>query len=518
MTLDSTHYRCLSCQQNRASHFCEDCGSVLCSECLQSKYSDYTICKECHHPFGKDEQDAELEACPECESENLSTARRTEDMCPQCHSGRIMPVEEKRRTLAQGMRQSVMMIQYGHTKLREFASRLDSAKRTLVSLRMANFLHYHWLEEKLEEIQDELPAIKNRVGSQAEITARRMAAETNGLIDYIRWTPEQFPFIEGVTNRVRELGEQYRQNTDDALDECRVKLAELTEQLDGLNYYRGEFSEFYNHIELAVNELPVCALPDIKVVGSDFLKNDKASGTLYITNKRIILVAETGIVRKKTGPVFDFPLLYLNAVEEDGRLRKRLVLRMKQGYLRISCSDETMQVLPDYISIAQRFEKYVQTDLQRVRKIEQKNVNISDVRMKIERLVHSLLSGEIEPDFQERYRNPFRPGFNRLHGGSAPLGEGYVHSGDLRNELERRFGERGYRSPRPSYQEGGTIDLLKRNAREIDDAIQDTIEMMRRGHLGAEDFIRRYRGLVRDSYYTKREIERKGRSSWGQGY
>ena len=515
MTSDSSRYRCQSCQHNRASHLCEDCGSVLCSECLKNRHSDYTICKDCHYPFNSDQDGEKLEICPECESDNLSTARRTEDMCPECHSIRIVMVEEKRRSLAQEMRQAVMSIQYGYTKLREFTTRLDSAKRNLVSLRMANFLHYHWLEEKFEEIQEELPAIKNRIGSQAEIIARQIAAETNGLINYNRWTPEQFPFIEGVTNRVKELGSQYKQNADEALHACRVKLKELTEQIDGLSYYRSEFSDFYEHVDLAVNELPVCALPDIKVVGSDFLKNDKAEGTLYITNRRIILVAETGRLRKKTGPVFDFPLLYLNTVEEDGRLRKRLVLRMKQGYLRISCSEETMQVLPDYLSIAQRFEKYVQTDMQRVRKIEQVNVNISDVRMKIERLVHSLLSGEIEPEYRDRYGEPFGHRDDRIYRGRTPLGEGYVQRDELKDELQRRFGQREERRYDSPHDESGNFDLLKRNAIEIDNAIQDTIEMMRRGHLGAEDFIRRYRGLVRDSYYTKREMERIRRPTRG---
>ncbi len=142
-----------------------------------------------------------------------------------------------------------------------------------------------------------------------------------------------------------------------------------------------------------MNELPVCALPDIKVVGSNFLKNDKAEGTMYITNKRLIFVAETGRLRKKTEIVFDFPLVYLKEIEEDGRLRKKLVLKMKQGNVRISCNEETKKILPDYIEIARRFERYMQTDLQRVRKIEQKSVSISDVRLKIEGLIYSLLSG-----------------------------------------------------------------------------------------------------------------------------
>jgi len=519
LTLDSSSHRCPVCQRNRASHMCEDCGTVLCSECLDSRTKEYHMCRDCHATLTTS-QDDEIDVCPECESENIDAGRRTADICPRCHSTRIILLEERRRALAQELRHSIMSIQYGHTKLREFTSKLDTAKRTLVSLRMANFLHYHWIEEKVESVQDEMPAIKSRIGHQAEIVAKQIAAETKGLLDYTKWTPAQFPFIEGVRNRVEELGNYYKQHVDDSLDEVRPRLKEVMAQLDGLSYHRKEFTEFYEYGDLSVNELPVAALPDIRVVGSNFLKNDKAYGTLFITNKRLFLVAETGRLRKKTEIVFQFPLMYLKEIEEDGRLRKRLVLRLKQGDLKISCSEDTKKVMPDYIEIARRFEKYMQSDLQRVRKIEQKNLNISDVRLKIEGLVYSLLStsgGNTATEASQGYTS--KPDFfqigttpPRYHRREAP----YDYSTAFKERLEDTIGRVDYRQE-PSYGVAGPdIEYLRRNAMEIQNAINETVHLMRNGHLEPEDFIRRYRGLMRDSYNTKREIERATRQ--GQGY
>ncbi|MFW9944618.1 MAG: hypothetical protein ACFFB7_06435 [Candidatus Sifarchaeia archaeon] len=404
-----------------------------------------------------------------------------------------------------------MNIQHGHTKLRDFANRLDSAKRILVSLRMANFLHYHWLEEKIESIQEELPAIKNRIGNQAEIVARRMAAETTGLIDYNRWTPEQFPFIEGVTNRVVEISNHYKQNVDDALNEVIPKLEDVSTQLEGLSYHRTEFKEFYEHVEVSVNELPVCALPDIRVVGSNFLKQDKAEGTLFITNKRLIFIAETGRLRKKTETIFDFPLVYLKEIDEVGRLTKKLVLRLKQGNLRISCNEETKKVLPDYLEIARRFEKYMQTDMQRVRKIEQKSISISDVRLKIEGLVYTLLSGG--GDWAQQQPSTRRP-FGVTRDSDPDRFRDYAFRKDyhdnsrrFRDHLEDTYGRSGYGYLGPDKE----LETLRRDAIEIDEAIDETLQLMRNGHLVTEDFIRRYRGLMRDSYNTKRELERISR-------
>ncbi|MFW9980884.1 MAG: hypothetical protein ACFFE3_03075, partial [Candidatus Thorarchaeota archaeon] len=308
MTEDPSLGKCRSCQSNIATHMCEDCGAAICSDCLDSNSSEYTVCGDCHHTLGTPGYGEKFEECPECESVNLSKGRRTIDICPRCHSSRVVLLEDRRRSLALDMRHAIMSIQYGHTKLREFTSKLVVAKRLLVSLRMANFLHYRWIEEKIEGIQQELPAIKNRISSQAEITAKRMAAETKNFIDYNLWNPTQFPFIEGITNRITEMGIYYKQNVEQALDPLRSTLRDVRKQLDGLEYYKGQFTTFYEHNQLSVGELPVCALPEIKVAGSDFLKNDKALGTLFLTNKRLLFIAETGRVRKKMETVFDFPL------------------------------------------------------------------------------------------------------------------------------------------------------------------------------------------------------------------
>ena len=363
---------------------CEDCGVVLCLECLETRTSKYHLCADCHHILGTPLPGEKFESCPECESENLTLGKKIEEICPRCHSKRTGSIEERRRHLAQEMRHAITGLQYGYIKLKEVTNRLLSTKRLLVSLRMASFLHYKWLEDRIEETQDEILAIKNRISNQAEIVAKKMAAETRGLIDYNTWAPTQFPVIEGVINRMTDLSRQYKRNIDESLEGIRASLKDLDRQLEGLNYYRKEFTGFYDYAELSVNELPVCALPDIRIDGSDFLKNDKATGTLYITNTRIVFIAETGRVRKRTDVVFDFPLLYLNGFEEDGRLRKRLVLKLKQGDIKIACSEQTKKVLPDFVEIAKKFDRYVQTDLQRIRKLEQRDVAASDIRIKIE--------------------------------------------------------------------------------------------------------------------------------------
>ncbi len=510
MTADSSNLTCKECENQSATHMCEDCGTTICSACLEQRVREYRMCKDCQHNLGVPLPGENPLKCPECDSENLGIGKRTMEVCPHCHSSRIVHISEKQRELAHDMRSAIMSLQYGHTKLKEFTNRMVAGKRLLVSLRMANFLHYKWLEERIEEIHAEFPAIKKRIGNHAEIVAKQMVAETKGLIDQSSWSPSQFPFIEGVVNRITELGISYRALVEETLVQARLTMDDVKKQLDGLKYYRDKFSPFYEYSELSVNELPVSAFSPITLAGSDFIKNDKATGSLFITNKRMIFVAETGLVRKKTDIVFDFPLLYLKDIQEDGRLRKRLVLKLKQGDLKIICSDQTKRVLPDYIEIARRFERYVQTDMQRVRKLEQTDTNISDIRLRIEGIVYSILNSKMTgpryaQDTSRYYPQPQTDQWSRDR--QVGYSQNYGSQQRFSDHLEQLIGQR---TP-PQYYERQTrpnLDNMRRDARALDDAIRETIHMLRAGRIVPEDFIRRYRSLMRDSYYARREIER----------
>jgi len=511
---DSGSKLCVACQTNRPVNMCLECGAVLCPECIESRTTDYYLCGDCGWVVQPDESGHKPDICPKCDSTEIRTGKRLEDMCSRCHSIRVVAIDERRRTLAHDLRHSIMVLQYGHIRLREFSSKLISAKRLLVSLRMANFLAFNWLEDRVEKLQEEVPAVKSRVVNQADIVARRMAAESNGLMDHEAWAVDQFPFIEGLVNRLTELTKQYRHTVDESLDPLTKSLDELTKQLEGLDYYRKEFSNFYDYAELAVNELPVCALPNIRVTGSDFLKNDKATGTLYVTNKRLVFVAETGTLRKKTGVVFDYPLAYLNEIDEDGRIRRRLVLRMKQGELKISCNEQTEKVLIDYIEIARKFERYIQTDMQRVRKLEQADISVNDARLRIEDLVYTLLSspkrrtGQTETTSKGAYGTP-RDYDTAPY--SIRMDQNYrsvrPEAGPLRDDLERNLQRYANSGRIGSVPDEGEARRLGQEARGIEQAVRDMVEGLKNGQLMTQDFVRQYRALMRDSYDTKRRME-----------
>ena len=257
-----------------------------------------------------------------------------------------------------------------------------------------------------------------------------------------------------------------------------------------------------------MGELPVCAFPEVKVAGSDFLKHDKATGSLYVTSKRLVFIAETGTFRKKTEVIFDFPLLYLNGIEEEGRLRKRVLLRFKQGDVKIVCTEQTQKVLPDYIQIARRFDKYIQMDLQRVRKLEACDINASDARLKIDDLVYQLLSRNHYDTTPLKSPSPPRrqPSgwYNPAVTTSNPQSRTYSSFRDeLDDIIDRantwRFG------PSTPPQDSESVHL-KRVAQDIEREIAETVRLLRNGLIIPSEFVRRYRGLMRDQYRLRRQM------------
>jgi len=88
--------------------------------------------------------------------------------------------------------------------------------------------------------------------------------------------------------------------------------------------------------------------------------------------------------------------------------------------------------------------------------------------------------------------------------------DGYYRKTDsLRDELDRTLGHYDQRQNiPPTYDASPRVNSLQRDGTSIENAMRETVHMLRSSQLSAEDFIRRYRDLMRDSYHNRREIER----------
>ena len=179
---------------------------------------------------------------------------------------------------------------------------------------------------------------------------------------------------------------------------------------------------------------------------------------------------------------------------------------MKQGFLKIACNEQTGNVMSDYIEIAKNFDRYVQTDLQRVRKLEQRNVNVSDVRLKIEGLVYALLN-PVAYHRRDPMGFPVDPSQSSFPGslGSPTYDDVLSRQDGFREHLGHTL-DRGPSRQHPPY--NTEFDTLQRNAAAIENAISETVHLLRNGRIVPEDFIRRYKGLARDSYNTRHQMER----------
>jgi hypothetical protein len=141
------------------------------------------------------------------------------------------------------------------------------------------------------------------------------------------------------------------------------------------------------------------------------------------------------------------------------------------------------------------------------------------VRLKIEGMVYSLLSPNQRQDetvpLRQDFGYPTQPWTTpEVQPRGIPYGSGYASPEYFRRDLERAIGRtEPSRYQNTQYRPGVSIDVLQRDAESINGAIKETVHLLRDGRLVTEDFIRRYKDLMRDSYLNRREIQRLSRET-----
>jgi hypothetical protein len=79
--------------------------------------------------------------------------------------------------------------------------------------------------------------------------------------------------------------------------------------------------------------LNIIITPGEKIILSDqgtIEQPIEGSGELYLTNKRLLLIHKSGIIRKRETPLIDILLTQISYVKTEGFLRKALVIGVRE--------------------------------------------------------------------------------------------------------------------------------------------------------------------------------------------
>lgn len=491
---------CEVCHSRSATHICNDCGLVFCESCIKKTMTQFVFCADCGSEIiGKKEtKDGPVYYCLECGSQNLKAGRRINATCPKCGSKNISSISSIKSELSNRIKDEIGQLRYGAKVLVDLSKRINSAKRSLVSLRMSNFVENRGLEDSLNKLFSAWAALKVQIESQTKSVAKEIISLTKGWLDTNRWAPSDFHTLEGIISRIEIVMEQYLDSINKNSEQIQKDIKILVEQINELEMHREKYESFWRHCRLNLNEFPVAALDSLTLTDSTFLKVDKCDGILYLTNQRVIFIAVKGLFSKKEEIEFEIDLGDVAGTQISGRLRKRIDLITRQGSIQFVYYEELENILESYLNRAKEFNRNAQLNLEYIRQLDKRSINATNIMDAVEKILKIIFKagyqirsqGNFERFEQEQIftkRNiPIISERPIPNVSSRPLTPDII--------VESRINER--------------INQLEQNKFSIEKMTQQLKEMHKMGEISIEQFTKQYLALMKELYIVNDELEK----------
>jgi len=388
---------CHKCGLKEVEWICRTCGAGLCRNCVSVKIEKFPICLTCGSKNVKElktgkgrNKDLSNYSCEDCKSKKVVFVTKYVKTCSKCGSTEVVDFAEEQATLKAKFRKLSFEIKYGYVKLGKFARKFDYVKRTLIFVRRSRFFNYPVIERTLTDVFNDYSLVKTRIlGKIEEIGSLLLSIGPKFSIEK-QFKVEDLPYLRSILTRIEADLNDYKNYVDESLMEIEEKLSKLEILVSSLYKHCQEFSEYKDILSLDFDEKPIYAIQNAKFSGSDIIRVPKEGGKLFLTDKRLIFLAEKGLFKKSFYKSFEIPLERIRDVEIKGRLIKRLIIKCNDGELTFSFPSNMLPLVKDYINIALNFEKYSLKDTFVTSKVSSLMLETSDLKMKVERILNRI--------------------------------------------------------------------------------------------------------------------------------
>lgn len=388
---------CHKCGLKEVEWICKVCGAGLCHNCVSVKVEKFPICLTCGSKNVKElkagkGKNKELSNyfCENCKSKKIVFVTKYVKTCPKCGSTEVVNFAEEQAALKAKFRELSFEIKYGYIKLGKFARKFDYVKRTLIFVRRSRFFNYPVIERTLMDVFNDYSLVKMRIlGKIEEIGSLLLSISPKFSIEK-RFKVEDLPYLRSILTRVEADLNDYKNYVDESLTEITEKLSKLEILVSSLYKHCQNFSEYKDILSLDFDEKPIYVIQNAKFSGSDVIRVPKEGGKLFLTDRRLIFIAEKGLFKKSFYKSFEIPLNHVKGVEIKGRLIKRLVVKCNDGELTFSFPSNMLPLVKDYINIALNFEKYSLKNTNITSKVSNLVLETSDLKAKVERILDKI--------------------------------------------------------------------------------------------------------------------------------
>jgi hypothetical protein len=492
MSLD--RFKCTSCNEAEAAYYCEECKSAFCLGCAQERREEFFICGSCGFKETNLEIDRDKKSfsrCPNCGSTDLRSGIRKWKLCPNCRSGMVISVQDKRVELKKTFIDNVNSILYGYELLKDFSRRLKETRKRLIFLRHRRYFHYPKMEETLISLFQEIISLKKKVEARAQQVLNVIQVQ---LVDFSypdNWSPRDFAQIQTAVDRIKADVNDYKVYVKGLMELPERNLDTVVSLVKLLSFHWKLFEEHREKIDLEIGEKPVAAIQRVKYVGSSFLSLEKCSGILLLTDKRIIFIREKGILNKSYQKHFELPLKAHQIVVE-GSIWKKLSFEGSQGDVRFSASKNTLKAIERYVELAKNFDKSSIKDKTQTDKLEKLEITLDDLKTELHKKIMSVFTPQIkEPSRGFELQPPVPTVTPRAAQKSSPPLSTY-------NRVQVQTVEGSKR--------GDVLDWERRKF-SIEQLLKKIEELWRRGDISVEEYLKRMKNLYEELYVLNQKLK-----------
>ncbi len=489
-------FKCIFCNEAEVAYYCEECRKSFCLKCAQEKNEAYSFCGSCGSKEIQREKDKNskiIQKCLECGSTYVRTGMKKWKLCPNCNSGMVKSIIDKKVELNKAFTENTRDLIYGYELLQDFTRRLKETRKRLVFLRHRGYLHYPQMEEKLIFLFQEIVSIKKKVVSRAQQVFNVVQAQ---LVDFSypdNWSPYNFPQIQTAIDRIAADINEYKKYLTDLLTKPEEYLEKVIHLVKLLNFHWKHFEEHREKIDSEIGEKPVAAIPRVRYAGSSFLSLEKCKGILFLTDKRLIFIREKGIRNKSYLKHFEFPLRALQFGIE-GSIRKKGLFESLQGDIKFSASKNILDAIEKYTELAKNFGLNSIKDETQTKKLETLEITIDDLKNELNRKIQSILTPIAKKSVHEIEPKP-------------PISKS-PHIG-FRRPVDRLTTYNRVHIPITREYEREVFDLEKERF-SIEQLLKELEGLWQRGDINLEEYLKRLKNYKGELYSINQKLKQFG--------
>ncbi len=387
---------CNFCGKPDPVYYCNNCNTVFCTRCKKEEVKKLALCGSCGAKITEincNEQDFEVKfKCHKCKSTRYIIGQKRSKNCPGCNQSNITTIAEKKRNLMETSRRLIFQFRDGYRDLYTYLKRLEHIRDKLVNLRTCGFFHDPKIEVIMLKLIKSIQILKNQIIFRVEQDHKILQMPLQKFLDPTKWTPDKFFLLEASLDQIKEIMNNFRFFLEELIGNQYKDLSIAEGKLQAITYYKNIYDEFETLLDILPGELPICAFKELKFKKTSFTNLRPNKGILFLTDRRMIFLRKKGIIFKKHEHSFDFFLEGFERVEIVGRIFKKLKFSLEEGTLKFAAQEKVMRAIKNYYNISTNFEKYraeaeIPTGI-----LEPIDLDLLDLKEKIEIVITSLLS------------------------------------------------------------------------------------------------------------------------------